>query len=361
MTLERLPACSRSANVQSCLSKRNRSHARRLEVAGVAVGYHNLSSYTMIRMGRTNLETPVALLVFNRPDTTAQVFSAIAGARPSRLLVVADGPRSHRPGEAEACAAARAITEQVNWPCAVSRDYSETNLGCARRVASGLNWVFEQVEEAIILEDDCVPHPTFFPYCEELLGRYRDDERVMHVGGTNVRGGRRIGDGSYYFSRYVHVWGWATWRRAWRHFDLPMAHWPGLRAGSLLEAVLADPWAARCWRQIFDAAYSRTIDTWDYAWVFACWRQNGLAVIPNENLVSNIGFCPEATHTWDPNSPAAELPTAALEFPLREPAAVVPDLAADRFTFERFFRTNPGRRARLLAIVEKMLLPRQGG
>lgn len=311
-------------------------------------------------MSTSAVRAPLVLLVFNRPDTTARVFEVVASVRPPKLLVVADGPRPNLPGEAEACAATRRITEKIDWPCEVLRNYADTNLGCARRVATGIEWVFRNVEEAVILEDDCLPHPTFFPYCEELLARYRDDERVMHVGGTNLQGGKRVGDSSYYFSRYVHVWGWATWKRAWRHFDLTMAHWPELRDTLLLEAVLADPWAARHWRQIFDLAHSRTIDTWDYAWVFACWRQNGLAVIPNCNLVSNIGFHPEATHTRDPHSPAAALPTVAIEIPFREPSSVVPALAADRLTFERFFRSNPGRRARLLAMVERLLLPRQG-
>jgi hypothetical protein len=160
-----------------------------------------------------HVNTPIAFFIFNRPDTTARVFEAIRQAQPSKLLVVADGPRSTRPGEAEKCAATRAIIDQVDWECEVLTNYSDVNLGCRHRVSSGLDWVFEQVEEAIILEDDCLPHPTFFRFCEELLEWYRHDHRIVAISGDNFQNGHQSGEFSYYFSRYVHIWGWATWRR----------------------------------------------------------------------------------------------------------------------------------------------------
>jgi hypothetical protein len=180
-------------------------------------------------MSNFQIKTPVAFLVFNCPDTTIRVFEEIRCARPPKLLVVADGPRADRPGEADKCQAVRAVIETVDWPCEVLKNYSDVNLGCKIRVSSGLDWVFEQVEEAIILEGDCLPHPTFFRFCEELLETYRDDERIGMISGDNFQFGRKRGDASYYFSRYNHIWGWASWRRAWQHYDRNMAIWPKFR------------------------------------------------------------------------------------------------------------------------------------
>src|SRR5512139_3287315 len=176
-------------------------------------------------MSDWQLKTPVAFIIFNRPDTAERVFAEIAKARPPKLLVVADGPRANRSGEAEKCAATRAIIDRVDWDCEVLTNFSDTNLGCKNRVSSGIDWVFEQVPEAIILEDDCLPHPTFFRFCEELLERYRDDERIGMISGDNFQLGQKRTDASYYFSRYNHIWGWASWRRAWRHYDREASAW----------------------------------------------------------------------------------------------------------------------------------------
>ena len=296
------------------------------------------------------VRTPVVLLIFNRPDMTARVFDAVAAARPERLLVVADGPRPGVAGDAEACAAARTVTERVDWPCEVKRDYSKANLGCARRVSSGLDCVFGQVEEAIILEDDCVPDPSFFAFCEELLARYRDDERVMAISGDNFQGARRRGAYSYYFSIFPHCWGWATWRRAWRHFDLAMAKWPEFRDSDRLAGLFHDPGAVRYWRDIFEGARNGEFDSWAYPWTFSCWAHGGLTVLPNVNLVSNIGFDERATHTAG-GAPGAAIPTRPMQFPLRHPPAVVRDRAADDWTQRRHFEQRPslGRRAFLRA------------
>ena len=182
-------------------------------------------------MTNWKLETPVAFLVFNRPHTTDKVFSEIAAANPRKLLIVADGPRPDQPGEAERCVAVRAIVDRVDWDCEVLTNYSDINLGCKARISSGLDWVFDTVEEAIVLEDDCLPHPSFFRFCEELLVKYRDDERIAQIGGVNFQSGRRRTNYSYYFSRYAHIWGWATWRRAWRHYDVALKAWPLIRDG----------------------------------------------------------------------------------------------------------------------------------
>ncbi|HVG28582.1 MAG TPA: hypothetical protein VM864_02575 [Pyrinomonadaceae bacterium] len=276
------------------------------------------------------MRTPVAFLIFNRPDVTARVFAEIARARPPKLLVVADGARADCPGEREACERTRAVVERVDWDCEVLTNFAGENMGCRRRVSSGITWVFEEVEEAIIVEDDCLPHPSFFPYCEELLARFREDERVMMLSGDNFQFGRRRTPYSYYFSRLMHIWGWASWRRAWRHYDVGMRLWAGLRDTPWLSDLLGDEEAAAFWRDVFDRAAAGH-DTWDFQWVFACWAQHGLSALPESNLVTNIGFGAGATHTHA-ETRAANIPAEALEFPLRHPPHVVREREADLFT-----------------------------
>ncbi len=267
------------------------------------------------------LQTPVAFFIFKRPDLTARVFAAIAAQKPARLLVVADGP--HNEAERALCEQTRALIK-VDWPCAVETNYSDENRGCKMRVSSGLDWVFERVEEAIILEDDCLPHPDFFGFCEAMLARYRDDERVMHISGDCFV---PLSDASvdYGFSRYVHGWGWASWRRAWRHYDVTAARWP-LEREDILAACL-DKKEARYWNTAFESVFRGRLDTWDYQWALACWLNQGLAIVPRVNLISNIGFRGDGTHTKD-GSGSANLPTGELSVE-NHPSVVRRDELAD--------------------------------
>lgn len=279
-------------------------------------------------MSDWQLNTPVAFIIFNRPDTTARVFAEIARARPPKLLVIADGPRDNRSGEEEKCRATRAIIEGVDWPCEVLTRFSDTNMGCKKRVASGLDWVFEQTPEAIILEDDCLPHPTFFRFCEELLARYRDDERIGMISGDNFQFGRQRTSDSYYFSRYCHIWGWATWRRAWQRYDVNMSLWEEVRDGGWLRDILGDDREVKYWQKIFQKVAGGAIDTWDYQWVFANWINSSLSVIPAVNLISNIGFGENATHTTKLNG-FADMMVSDMNFPLINPSMVIRDAHAD--------------------------------
>ena len=300
------------------------------------------------------MKTPVAFLIFNRPDTTARVFERIREARPPRLLVVADGPRADRPAEAGKCAAARAVIGGVDWDCEVLTNYSDVNLGCRGRVSSGLDWVFHTVPEAVVLEDDCLPEPTFFRFCEELLERYRDDLRVAMISGDNFQFGRRQTPYSYYFSRYTHIWGWATWRRAWSHHDIAMRLWPEIRERGLLPHLLGDSRAARYWADLFEKAHRGEADAWSYCWLFACWAQGALTVLPSVNLVSNIGFDGEATHTTGATRLAA-LPTEPMPFPLSHPPFLFGDPAADaRSERELFSGAEPPVYARALSKAARL-------
>lgn len=297
------------------------------------------------------LQTPVAFLIFNRPDTTARVFEEIRRARPPKLLVVADGPRSDHPGEAEKCAAARAIVEQVDWPCEVLKNYAETNLGCKQCVSSGLDWVFQRVEEAIILEDDCLPHPTFFRFCEELLDRYRLEPSVIMISGNYFLGRNHRPTGSYFFSRYTHIWGWASWRRAWQQYDREMSQWPSLRETDWLMQVGDGHRDFQVWwTKIFQATHAGKIDTWDYQWQFSSWVQNGLTILPSRNLVKNIGFGDDSTHTksggW-----IGRLPLESISFPLEHPKEIARDRVADRWTDLNVVRTSVPIAERILSRI----------
>jgi len=282
-------------------------------------------------LGHT-MTSPVVLVIFNRPSYTQRVFDRVREYKPSRLLVVADGPRSDE--EAHLCAAARAVIEQVDWECKVLTNYSDVNQGCNRRLLSGLTWAFEQCPEAIILEDDCVPHPTFFHYCEELLQEYRHDERIMMINGCNFQFGRKRTPYSYYLSRYPHVWGWASWRRAWRYYNNGTELWSVLQKTSWLRDILADDDAAAYWRIGFDSMLAGRM-TWDYQWTFTCWTQSGLSITPDVNLVSNVGFGAGATNATGPSHRFANLPTTHMDFPLIHPPHMVRDRAADRFEFKQ--------------------------
>lgn len=267
-------------------------------------------------MSSFNLTTPVALLVFNRPETTARVFAAIRKARPQLLLVVADGPRPERPDDLQKCTEVRAIVEQIDWPCEILRNYSESNLGCRLRVSSGLDWVFSQVEEAIILEDDCLPDPTFFRFCQEMLDLYRLDDRITMISGANLLGEWKSAVQSYHFSTNGGIWGWASWRRAWQHYDVDMSLWREPTSRLKVSDVLGGGQRFRMRAIEFDRAAAGNIDTWDYQWSFAQLLQSGLAVVSAVNLISNIGFNVDATHTVNPRTIYAELPTIPSRFPL---------------------------------------------
>jgi hypothetical protein len=279
-----------------------------------------------------SLNTPVALIIFNRPDTTQKVFDEIAKARPPKLLVVGDGARSNRPGEAERVAAARAIIQQVNWPCEVLCNFSDRNLGCKARVSSGLDWVFEQVPEAIILEDDCLPDPSFFRFCEELLEKYREDRRVGMISGDNFQFGRKYNEDSYYFSKYIHIWGWATWRDRWvGTYDVNLSSWPHVRDSGGLAKLIENKKEAAVWTHIFNEVHLGKIDTWDHQWAYANWVNGRCGILPTVNLISNIGFGADATHTVR-TSHLASLPRYTVDFPLLHPREFRTNDLADAFT-----------------------------
>jgi hypothetical protein len=303
------------------------------------------------------MDTPVLLIIFKRPELTAKALAAIAQARPKVLLIAADGPRNAP--EKALCDATRRTLERIDWPCELRTDFSDVNLGCGIRVHSAIDWALAQFEEVIILEDDCLPHPSFFHFCETLLARFRDDSRVMHISGNNFQPTGTIAAG-YYFSKFAHAWGWATWRRAWRHFDWHMRDWPAAKAAGLLDNWCDTAWEKRFWQTTFDAMHEGAPDVWDYQWNFAMWAQHALAILPRVNLVSNHGSGPDATHTQG-SSAFLELPAFDIG-DIIHPPLVIRDRAADLHTFEHNYGGAAMRREaeplhRLRGLLRPVLRP----
>ncbi len=285
--------------------------------------------------------TPVLLLLHRRPDTSAAVLDAIRSAGPSRLLVAADGARDDE--EAELCARTRALVEEVDWPCTVETDFAIEHLGLGARVVSALDWALDRTESVIVLEDDCVPDPTFFGFCDELLARFADDDRVVSIGGADVLLRGVPSPHSYRFSRYPAIWGWATWRRAWAGHDPAMRAWPRARAAGRLTELLGDPRAVAYWTHVLDRA-SHEPDAWDHAWTLSCWLRDGLHVLPTTNLVRNVGFRADATHTRPEHAGVvADLPARPMAFPLAHPPTVVRDLLEDADLEDLLYSGNVGR------------------
>lgn len=243
-------------------------------------------------------DVPILLVIFNRPDTTAIVFNEIKKIRPKHLYIAGDAAREDKKEEQGAVKQVRDyIKESVDWPCVVKTLYHEKNVGCRTAVSSAVTWFFDNVEEGIILEDDCVPNPTFFDFCKLMLEKYRDDERIMHIGGSNFQQGKKRGNASYYFSRYNHIWGWATWRRAWKHYDVDMKDYPEFMKSEKIKEIWPKKTIQNIWLKKFESVYEKRLDTWDYQWTYAIWKRSGVCILPNRNLVSNIGFGAGATHT----------------------------------------------------------------
>lgn len=274
--------------------------------------------------------TPVLFIIFNRPDTTRRVFDEIRKIKPLKLYIVADGPREMAEDKKK-CDAARAIVKDVDWDCEVKYLFRETNLGCGLGVATAMTWFFENEPEGIFLEDDSLPHESFFWYCQELLERYRDDERIMMISGNNFQHGIKRGDGSYYFSRYPLTSGSAGWRRGWKLYDFNMTKLLDFIETNQIKNIFENPSVQEYWLKILEQTYRKEIVAWDYQWLFTVWTQNGLSITPNVNLVSNIGYGhKDATNTIDASCNRANLEIHPVG-ELVHPSFIIQDKEADEY------------------------------
>lgn len=268
---------------------------------------------------------PIIFMLFRRPVETQKVFDRIRQARPRQLFVVGDGARN--PEEAQLVQATRRIVEQVDWECDVRTSYATENMGLSERFRTGLSWAFSMVDQAVILEDDCVPDLTFFRFCQELLVRFRENERVMAIGGVNFHSHRYCPPTSYYFARYSRIWGWATWARAWQHYDPAMTAFSQDPDG-WTRAHFSNPREARYYRDIWSRVLAGEINSWGYRWSYSLINRDGLSALPSHNLVTNIGWGELATHT-SKISPLAYVPAQPMSFPMTHPTHIERDHRAE--------------------------------
>ncbi|TWR25182.1 nucleotide-diphospho-sugar transferase [Mucilaginibacter pallidiroseus] len=297
------------------------------------------------------LSTPVLFLIFNRPIQTALVFEAIREARPSRLFVAADGPRKDVVDEREKCEETRKIVLQsIDWPCEINTLLRDENLGCGKAVSNAITWFFENVDEGIILEDDCLPDQSFFFFCEQMLEKYRYNKLVMHIGGSSFQELSRKPN-SYYFSRYIFIWGWATWKRAWDLYDFNLND-NEIVLKHLVSRNFKDTYEASFWKDAFQAVIDSNIDTWDYQWTYTILKNEGLGITPNLNLVNNIGFGPLATHTLVPNDFISERKRYSIK-QIDHPRKVKIHERADYNTYKRLYQFGNTRFNRMKFAVGK--------
>lgn len=274
--------------------------------------------------------TPVLLIAFNRPKLTQKVIERVKEIKPKFLYVAIDGARKNHPEDKNKCDQIKNFVSNIDWQCKVKTLFQKNNLGCKLGPVAAIDWFFKHVEKGIILEDDVLADKSFFYFCDELLNRYQNDSRVASISGNNFQFGKQQTEDSYYFSRYSHTCGWATWKRSWRLYDVDIRLWKKLKKEKWLDHIFSNKLDAYYWKLIFDGVYSGNINTaWDYQWNFMTWVNGMLSVIPNQNLVKNIGFgIPDATHTKR-RSHLAKIPVIPVRFPLNHPKTIVRNTLAD--------------------------------
>lgn len=298
------------------------------------------------------MKSPVLFMIFNRPELTRASFAAIRQARPPRLYVAADGPREGREQDEALCREARRIATAADWPCEVKTLFRKRNQGCRIGCTSAVSWFFREEPEGVVLEDDCVPHPDFFPYCDELLERYRNTPEVMLIGGSNYQYGKKRGDASYYFSIYPHIWGWASWRSTWMHYDIQMR---GLERyiKTQMRGHIGHDGAFRAMMRKFMLVEQGVDNNWDFQLVYSIWRQGGLSVIPNANMVGNIGNVADSAHPWRPDVSHCRKVEGMPR--VIHPAAIKRDTDADYFHSEMLAAEYGGRDAALRAEIARRI------
>lgn len=274
------------------------------------------------------MKTPVVIFIYKRSDNLKKIISVLRKIHPTSLYIVSDGSK-YIEEKVKVDQTIRIIESLINWECEINKNYSNINLGLKERFRSGIDWVFEHTDSAIFIEDDCIPDPTFFQFCDELLEKYKDDERIFSISGNNFLFGKARSKESYYFSRYPHVWGWATWKRVWDKYDSNISDWPELRQVGLLNKVFPNNFFIRkFWTYIFDRLYAGKINTWDYQLTYLSFKNNGLNIIPSVNLVTNVGYGKDSTNIKSKNQTIG-VPTHSMEFPLIHPKNIIASMSND--------------------------------
>ena len=278
------------------------------------------------------MQTPVLLIIFNRFDTTVQVIEKLREVQVQKLYIYCDGGRENKVGEMEELQKVQTnVLGEIDWPCKVSTNFREQNEGPRLAIGHAVSWFFESEEEGIILEHDCVPNLSFFNFCEQMLEHYRPNERVMHISGDNFQFGRTYGDGSYYFSRITHIWGWATWKRAWKNYDVELRSFPEFLSKDKISFTVPYKFGKKYWINILQACYEGKVESWDYQWNYVLLNLDGLSILPNVNLVGNVGFDSLALNTTNPNHKTARMKTVVLDNVIH-PTEIIIQHEADKRT-----------------------------
>ncbi|MCK8494887.1 nucleotide-diphospho-sugar transferase [Spirosoma sp. RP8] len=286
------------------------------------------------------MQVPILFIIFNKREETKRVFNVIRSQQPKQLFIAADGPRVDKEGEVDTCRYVREwVLGQIDWECEVNTRFLDQNIGCGRGPSKAISWFFEHVNEGIILEDDCLPNEAFFRFSAELLERYRNDSNISIISGNNFQPVQPMQLGAdYYFSLFPSTNGWATWKRSWDAYEYHIASWPTLDQKRFLNSLFREKKYQLFWKQLFDWAYEKKPDdTWDIQFHYHCMKRNQLAVIPAANLISNIGYGPDATHSKDPTNYFANVPTHDLAFPVRHPGKIQRNYEADEFIQNTLF------------------------
>jgi len=299
-----------------------------------------------------NFETPILFLIFNRPDLTKIVFERIRVIKPKYLFIAADGPRTTHSNDDKKCAATRKIVlDMIDWNCEVKTLFRHENLGCALAVSQAITWFFEHVEMGIILEDDCYPDLSFFSFCEKLLIFYNNNGRVMHIGGTNWQLGKKRGEGSYYFSSFAHVWGWATWKRCWSKYDHNIHYKINLKKQFKTRIEL------KFWQNALNSLKENKVDSWAYRWKFSIWENHGLCIVPQSNLVVNYGFGNDSTHTSNKSSNYHQIKLDSLKEHIKHPSKMKILKKADVFTIKTHYMNQNSITNRIISLIKGTLKP----
>lgn len=310
-----------------------------------ATGFFNIiKEQQVINAGKAKaeFETPILFLIFNRPENTFEVFNTIRKMRPSRLFIAADGPRKHVPEDKVRCEKARKIVDHIDWECDVQLLFREKNLSTKTAVSEAIHWFFDNVEEGIILEDDCVASESFFHFCKELLEKYRGNDKIMHINGSNFILGKDFNfNASYYFSALCHPWGWATWKRAWLQYDIEMRGLDEYISSNKFTRITSSKEGAKHYAISYTRTQSGEIDTWDYQWFFTVWKNEGITITPSKNLITNIGYGEDATHTTYKYTKLSKMKRNKLNTLIHPPKIEI-NKAADEYAIEVILNEGKG-------------------
>jgi len=282
------------------------------------------------------LNTAVLFLVFNRFDTSKEVFMSIRAIQPLKLYIASDGARSNVSGEKEKVEEIRKyIIDNIDWKCEIKTQFRENNLGTKYGVNNAISWFFDQEEYGIILEDDCLPSTSFFKFCEELLVKYNDNKDIWHISGNNFQDGIKYSKESYYFSIHNHSWGWATWADRWKQYNVEITSLEHFDQEKIIDNLNLTPEIKNFYAKIFKETLDKKSNTWDYQWTYTIWLNKGICIIPSKNLITNIGFGSEATHTFDVTSKFANVKRHEIKFPLKHPDLIIVNKQADIYTCKK--------------------------